>query len=246
MISGFTYVHNALDGGYPIKEVVKSLLPAVDEMVVVDCKSTDGTRELLESLPVRIIDGKWGTDAGETLKAAHTLHIKCKYETIIHAEADEVWDPKLLETVINYIEDGFRELSVYRLQVEINQQRIREYPVQVHRVFRRGTTEKYGRTTTAHSKAIPVPIEASFLWDLTNCFRDQWLGRINQNAKLWSDTPIYRHTPGHFLADPIVKDVQAFMKSEIWTRKTTPIDIPDILKPLVGVTDLKEYYGKSN
>jgi len=245
MISGFTFCHGCISGGYPIRECINSLLPFVDDMVVVDCESTDGTRELLETMPVRIIDGKWGTDAGETLKAAHALHIECKYDTIIHAEADEIWDPKLLATVVNHINKGHNELSVYRLQTEINQCRIREYPTQVHRAFRRGSTEKFGRTTTTHSKAINIPDEGSYLWDLTNCFRDQWLGRINQNANLWSESPIYRHTPEHFLASPIVEDIDSFLKSEVWTRKTTPLNIPDILKPLLGVTDLKEYYGIS-
>ena len=74
MISGFTFIHNALKAGIPIRESIRAVEPHVDEIVVVDAQSNDGTRELLETLDVRIIDAEWGVDGGETLKRLHAMH----------------------------------------------------------------------------------------------------------------------------------------------------------------------------
>ena len=46
-LSGFTFIHNAITNGLPVFEAIKAVQPFVDEMVVVDMGSTDGTRELL-------------------------------------------------------------------------------------------------------------------------------------------------------------------------------------------------------
>ena len=75
MISGFTFVHNGIEGGYPFMEAVRAVQPFVDEVVAVDAESTDGTREALARLPfVRVVDGPWGREAGETLARLHAMN----------------------------------------------------------------------------------------------------------------------------------------------------------------------------
>ena len=49
-VSGFTFVHNALAGGYPVAEAIAAVKPHVDEVVAVDMGSDDGTREVLDRL----------------------------------------------------------------------------------------------------------------------------------------------------------------------------------------------------
>jgi hypothetical protein len=102
-ISGFTFIHNALESGYPIIEAIRAVQPYVDEVVVVDMESADGTRELLEKIgndfvnpygeqyaPIIIIDGRWGNKAGETLREAHSKYIECSGDVIVHFEADAI------------------------------------------------------------------------------------------------------------------------------------------------------------
>ena len=131
IVSGFTYVHNAIAGGYPILEAIHSVIDFVDEIVVVDCQSTDDTRRLLERLAkddsykLRVIDGKWGSEAGETLKRAHFLHTFCEGDVIIHFEADEVFDRLLIQEINLEIECGNYDLAVWRIQLEQNFQRVR-------------------------------------------------------------------------------------------------------------------------
>ena len=64
-VSAFTLTTNTTKFGYPFIESIKSWLPAVDELVVIDGGSTDGTVEMIQAIgdpKIRIIqdeDTKW-------------------------------------------------------------------------------------------------------------------------------------------------------------------------------------------
>lgn len=61
-ISGFTYVRNGFKYGYPFIASIQSLLPLVDELIVVVGNSTDDTREAIVNLgdsKIKIIDTVW-------------------------------------------------------------------------------------------------------------------------------------------------------------------------------------------
>jgi hypothetical protein len=245
MISGFSFIHNAFVGGYPIFEAIEAVRPHVDELVIADMRSDDGTREALESLPgVRVVDGLWiKGDAAGCLQFNHALHAAhCRGDVIIHFEADEVYDDALLEVIRWEIARGNDQLAVYRLQVEQNFQRIRWYPELVHRVFKNGTPIKVGHTTDIKDRAYAILPEFGFLWDVTNCFRDQWIGRIRQQAELWPEEN--RRAVGLHAAHGFQKidDVDAFLSLPHWTWTATPLNIPAILRPLVGVTNYQEYH----
>ncbi|MCI4346608.1 MAG: glycosyltransferase, partial [Thermoplasmata archaeon] len=49
-ISGFMAVRNGFRQGYPFREAIRAALPVVDELVVEDGQSEDGTYEELEAL----------------------------------------------------------------------------------------------------------------------------------------------------------------------------------------------------
>jgi glycosyltransferase involved in cell wall biosynthesis len=49
-ISGFTIIKNAVINDYPIVEAITSILPVVDEMIVLVGDCDDGTLELVESI----------------------------------------------------------------------------------------------------------------------------------------------------------------------------------------------------
>ncbi|MEK7198912.1 MAG: glycosyltransferase family 2 protein [Bacteroidota bacterium] len=49
-ISGFTIIRNAVMNDYPIVEAVRSILPVVDEMIILVGDSADGTLQLMESI----------------------------------------------------------------------------------------------------------------------------------------------------------------------------------------------------
>lgn len=62
LVSGFTFIRNAVKYDYPIKEAILSILPLCDEVVVALGNSDDNTRELLESIgsdKIKIFDSVW-------------------------------------------------------------------------------------------------------------------------------------------------------------------------------------------
>jgi hypothetical protein len=61
-ISGFTIIKNAVKNDYPIVEAITSILPVVDEMIVLVGDSDDGTEELIHHIPsdkIRIHRSVW-------------------------------------------------------------------------------------------------------------------------------------------------------------------------------------------
>ena len=244
-ISGFTYVHNSIESGIPINESIWTVWPYVDEMVVVDCESTDGTRGLLEHLGVEIVSGVWDYKAGETLRNAHALNTKCNGDIIVHFEADEVFDEGLIQEIRRKIDLGFDNISVWRLQLEQNFQRCRWWPELVHRVFPKGSVTKAGHTTSESNRIQMLEIFGDgWLWDITNCFRDNWLTRVENQARLWNQEPQYKMIGihGSMGFQNLTKDNALKMLNEShWIWPETPFDIPDILKPLVGQTKYDPY-----
>lgn len=245
-ISGFTFVHNALNGGYPVFEAMAVVLPYVDEMVVVDMASDDGTRELLDSVAnsctaknIKIVDGEWWPGkAGRCLSYNHSLHEQyCNYDTIWHFEADEVYGADLVQSICKCYSHDVRDMAVMRIQLEQNFQRVRWYPEAVHRVFPRGSVAKSGHTTTRHSNALPaIPVDFGMLWDITNCFRDNWIGRVEQQAELWGSDPNALHVPLHVVHDHNIKDLAVFLEQAHWTWTDCPFRLPAVLHQHVGIT----------
>ena len=61
-VSGFTIIKDAVKFGYPVTESILSVLPLCDEFIVAVGDSTDGTRQLIESISdsrIKIIDTVW-------------------------------------------------------------------------------------------------------------------------------------------------------------------------------------------
>lgn len=259
-LSGFTFIHNAVEAGYPIVEAISMVVPFVDEVVVVDMESTDRTVELLKnSLPqrfggapfLRIVPGKWepGT-AGECLKKAHAQYRECEGDVVVHFEADEVYDYRLMQAVDATIKSQVWNIAVPRLQIEQNFQRVRWYPEYVHRVFP-NTPDYYtkdGHTTVHHNISrgdmFEMPVEKGFLWDVTNCFRDNCIQRFKNQAELWGHEPSYKFTWHHSNFEAARLDLyeaQDYLQEPHWTWKSSPFKLPSLLERLVGVTSYGEY-----
>jgi len=96
-ISGFTFIRNAVSLGYPLRESLRSILPVVDELVVVvaAAETDDGTRDVVTSLGdarIRVIDATWDDARGEYAYSDLTnLALDaCTGDWCLYAQADEV------------------------------------------------------------------------------------------------------------------------------------------------------------
>ena len=235
-ISGFTFIHDGIIGGYPFAEAITAVRPWVDEIVAVDIESTDRTPEVLQKLGCKVLPGHF--HGNDTCPENFKLHTACEGELIIFFEADEVWHDDLLSAAMWAIERGERDRAVYRIQVTQNFQRIKQYPIPIHRIFPKG-----GGSYVAHPTNVPdgifiIPQDAGYLWDCSNCFRDSWLDRKRNQIKFFGcDRPLY--VPEHFtnLHEFLSEaDCQQFLNEPFWEWTATPLAIPAILKPLVGKT----------
>lgn len=237
-ISAFSFGYNLIEGGYPFIEAIEAVKNHVDDVYFVDCQSTDETRKVLEKLGVNILEGEWGNKAGDTLRKAHFLYKKCAGEIIVHFEADEVYDDSLISQIRLFIEKEHYDISVKRIQVEQNFQRVRWWPHFVHRVFPKDKyTLKDGNSTNRKDSPDMLYINSGgYLWDCTNCFRDNWLSRIDNQTKLWGNSN-YLIAPEHINEKNTLDRFETIqrLKDPLWECQQTPLKIPKRLENLVGM-----------
>lgn len=98
-VSGFTFVRNAVKFDYPVVESIRSLLPLVDELVVVLGNSEDDTEQLIRNIGdprIRIIQSVWDDTlreggkvlAVETNKALRAVDKAADW--CVYLQADEI------------------------------------------------------------------------------------------------------------------------------------------------------------
>jgi len=117
-VSGFTIIKNAIINDYPIVEAISSILPVVDEMIVLVGDSSDATRELVESIndkKIKIFDSVWDQSlrtggkvlAVETDKAFQLIDKESTWAFYIQADeaVHEKYLPAIYEACEKYKED---------------------------------------------------------------------------------------------------------------------------------------------
>lgn len=107
-VCGFTIIRNAVKFDYPVVESITSVLPLCDTFIVSVGNCTDGTLELIQSIPsnkIQIIHSVWDDDlreggkvlAVETNKAFDA--IPDEYTWAIYIQSDELIHEKYFETI---------------------------------------------------------------------------------------------------------------------------------------------------
>ena len=113
-IAGFTIIKNAVINDFPIVEAIKSVLPVVDEMIVLIGDSTDETIALIESIgdpKIKIHHSVWNKNlrkggavlADETNKAFQLIDEK--YTWAFYIQGDEVVHEKYHPAIRNACEN---------------------------------------------------------------------------------------------------------------------------------------------
>lgn len=120
-VSGFTYVRNGLNFDYPFLQSIKSVLPIVDEMIVVIGDSFDGTREAVMALndsKIRIVDTIWDDKmrAGGFIFAQQANigldNVASDADWVLHIQADEVINEKDYTAITKAMEENLDNKAV--------------------------------------------------------------------------------------------------------------------------------------
>lgn len=116
LLSGFTFIRNALKFDFPITECVESMLPLVDELVINVGKSEDGTEALVEtyrSPKIRIIHSVWDdtkTDRGLVLSEQTNIALEaCRGRWALYLQADEALHEAEHPFIRKAVEEADRE-----------------------------------------------------------------------------------------------------------------------------------------
>lgn len=120
-ISGFSMVNNAEKLYYPIRPVIESVLPIVDEFVIAlgNCDKDDHTRKIIENIDsdkIKIIDTVWDLEKyPRGMENAHQTDIakeNCSGDWLIYLQADEVIHEKYLPVIEQACHQYFQDEEV--------------------------------------------------------------------------------------------------------------------------------------
>jgi len=141
-LSACVFIRNTFDGAFCLFESMHQLLPLVNEFIIMDMGSTDGTLETLEAITktnpkIKLIEetGFSHQDASVFADIANDL-IKnwCNYPNVLYYQADEIWHEDLIKLMIKKFDEGIFDLSFWRIQYCENFQKVKWFPHPVHRV----------------------------------------------------------------------------------------------------------------
>lgn len=117
-ISGFTIIKNAILNDYPVVEAITSILPVVDEMIVLVGDSEDDTEDLIKTISsdkIKIFHSVWNKSinkggqvlAVETNKAFALVAPDSNWAFYIQADeaVHEKYHTAILHTAAKYIDD---------------------------------------------------------------------------------------------------------------------------------------------
>lgn len=144
-LSACVFIRNTFEGAFCLFESMAMLMPLVDEFIVMDLGSTDGTLEILQAIesanPKVIVYQDsfedWKTDANVFAELANELIYHCRYNNVLYYQADEIWHEDLVTLMRHEFEQNNFDLKFWRVQLRENFQKIKWFPHFVHRVGQR-------------------------------------------------------------------------------------------------------------
>ncbi|NTW83848.1 MAG: glycosyltransferase [Chlorobiaceae bacterium] len=107
-ISGFTFIRNGTNFGFPFSESIRSILPIVDEFIVNVGKSDDDTLEKVKSIrdsKIKIIESRWN----ENMKVGGYVYgqqkmlaqFNCSGDWAFYLEGDEIVHENDLSKIVD-------------------------------------------------------------------------------------------------------------------------------------------------
>tara|TARA_Y100000310_G_scaffold328928_1_gene397886 strand:+ start:2634 stop:3500 length:867 start_codon:yes stop_codon:yes gene_type:complete len=257
-VSATTFIRNAFQGGFPVFESMATMLALpIEEFVIVDMGSNDGTLEYLTEMAlynprIRLEVELWSKiDASAFADIANRCVELCETDSVLFYQADEVWHQTLLPMIeVRWVAEEY-DLSFWRIQLKRNFQEIKWWPHLVHRCIRKGESTYVGdgmntdRTWDAklcsdyhggwmqrwYTDFVACPEKLpwdNFVFDIHASFDLNMIGWRKLHAPFWRES----------------EDVIEGMGKSAWIAgladpvlkaKTAPFSLPNVLKGCVGM-----------
>jgi hypothetical protein len=151
-LSACCFIRNTFTGGFCLPESMAQFMPFVDEMVIMDLGSQDGTIEFLQDIASHnpkvklILEHSFPyQDAGVFAHLANDLVDFCHNPHVIYWQSDEIWHQDVLRLMAKKFEAGKFDLSFWRIQYANNFQYVKWFPHLVHRVGTKGDDFNEGK-----------------------------------------------------------------------------------------------------
>lgn len=234
-ISAFMVTHNAMERGEPFVESVVQLQNRIKEIFVIDRWSTDDTATWMKKLNCTV--------RFSTLPDPYQLYTCCSQPMILMIDPNEIIDINLLEEIIYLISDGVKNISIPRIEVTQNFQKVSWHNHLVHRVFPNKKVENWERKGVTTNKSnlrrmFKLSPEKGYLWAFTNNFLENW-------KHLTCHREVNYMPPDYFMSQVALdqEDYEACVHDPLWVSSLTPLTLPPIVRNLVGD---KKYNPKKN
>lgn len=143
MISSSTFIRDNIAGAFCLFESMASWLPLVDEMIILDLGSTDGTLEILKDVAsynrkIKLFSGSFSCmDAKAFADAANQCIQLWGNEVGIFWQADEIPHEDVVRGLLDIDLEQKADLAFWRYQLKENLQVMKWSPHPVHRLGRK-------------------------------------------------------------------------------------------------------------
>ena len=133
-VSACTWVRNFIEGAWGVPEAMAAVAPIVDEIVILDVESTDGSYELIQEISrtnsrILAARGKFPyIDANSFVDLSNEAVALCRNDHVLYFEPDQVFHEDLLWRLPQHWERGEYNLAFWVIQYERNFQRVKWFP----------------------------------------------------------------------------------------------------------------------
>lgn len=255
-LSGAVFIRDNQRGAFALWESVASWLPLVDEMIILDLGSTDGTLELLQHVAanpkIKVLQGTFPIiDAGAFATLANDLVEMARNDNVVCFQADEVPHQVLLTLARDKFAQSLFDWSLWRIQYRENFQMVKWFPHLIHSVGQKGRFHFVGDGMTT-DRTWDAPILSNYggayfpKWgemgdegiksyvnemvtdiSLVGAFRDNIPDRRRMHAPFWRESDDIEGVP-------IPHWITREASNPNWTKTESPFDLPQVLRWHVG------------
>lgn len=253
-ISGFTFIKNGVSLGYPFVETVLSMLPIVDEFVILECFSEDSTyywcKRLEKQHPkVKVYRQEWApiTNTGTSIGTMQTAALrKCTGDYSLCCQADELWHESSIRTFGKLVRSAAANSYAFDFQhigrnyQEILPRHTAAYTRAIRCVKNMESikSEHDGWTFEGDiNPSVYVPLPHP-IFHLGYEFPVNRIRKYINHAKLYPDLEDYQR-----IAAAAKLEMEKAEFGEIYDKHKSPFPLPRIIEDMVGV---KEYFVRES